>query len=208
MKTKKTKTLFFDFDGTIVDSKEAYYDAMEENLEGWGLGRAKMDKVIDFGFSLKKTLRKLGFSWVNTWILKKKIMDKVRKRVNEVKKCKDSGVIKGLGGRKILVSNSLKEFIMPVIKHLKLKGYFSEIYGADDFDDKAEFLKDYIKKKKLDEGECYYIGDRVRDVEVARKAGCRSVIVSNKCSWDSQGELKRAKPDFLIRDLDELRKLV
>ena len=204
----KTKTLFFDFDGTIVDSKVAYYDAIGDSLKIFGFNNKDIDKAIDLGFSLKRTLYKLGFSWINTWILKKRIMKKVRKRVNEVKKCKDVEIIKKLNAKKILVTNSLKEFIMPVLRHLKLKKYFDEIYGADDFDDKGVFLKKYVNDKKLSKEDCFYIGDRIKDVEVARKAGCQSIVIANKCSWDTPKELKKAKPDFIIKDLKELKRVL
>lgn len=202
MKTKKT--LFFDFDGTIVDSKKAYYDAVGDVLKDFGFKFKDVDKAIDMGFSLKRTLRKLGFSWVMTLLLKKRIMTKVKGHVDEVKKCKDIDSIKKLDGKKILVTNSSKEFLKPIFRHLKIKKYFSEIYGAEDFDDKGKFLKDYIKKKKLDKEDCYYIGDRVKDVEVARDVGCKSVIIESKCAWDTQKELEKAKPDFIVKGFRQL----
>ena len=204
----KTKTLFFDLDGTIVDSKRAYYDAVGDVLRDYGFKFKDVDKAIDKGLSIKKTLRKLGFSWFLTFSLKKKILKKVTRHVNEVKKCKDINVLRYLPGKKILVTNSSKKFLKPIFKHFKIKKYFKEVYGSEDFDEKDKFLKDYIKKKKLDKGDCYYIGDRVKDVEVSRKAGCQSVIVESKCAWDTQEELKKAKPDFIVGGLRGLGKVL
>ena len=53
---------------------------------------------------------------------------------------KDVSKIKNLPENKILVTNSVDDFALKVIKHLKINKYFSEIYSADDFSDKAEFV--------------------------------------------------------------------
>jgi phosphoglycolate phosphatase-like HAD superfamily hydrolase len=135
-------------------------------------------------------------------------MKKVLSHVNEIKKVKDAEHIKRLKAKKILVSNSLKEFILPVLKHLRIKDEFQEIYGADDFPDKADFIKDYIKKRGFSKEEIYYIGDRVADVKLARKIGIKSVIISTKASWNSRREVLKEKPDFLIFDLDNLKEVI
>ena len=212
------KLLIFDFDGTIADTRHVYYTAMKEELKflrlkgkyirkPW-LSDKDIDKAIDVGLSLRKTLRKLGLSFIVSWFMHKKIMFKIKKYVEKVKKCKDVDSIKQIKGEKILISNSLREFMMPIIKHFKLKSYFKEIYGADDFDDKAAFIKNYLKKRKIKKNECLYIGDRVADVKTARKAGCLSVIVTGKCAWDSRSEIIKAKPDFIIDDIAEVSSII
>ena len=190
---KNKKFLIFDFDGTIADTKAVYYKEIFEVVKILGYKYNEVDKAIDFGLSLKRTLRKLGFSWLMTFFLKRKIVKKVKNRAGEVKKCKDVDTIKKIKQEKILVSNSLKEFIMPILKRLKLRKCFKEIYGADDFDDKAEFIKDYIKKKNFNGENCYYIGDRVKDIEVARDAGCKSIIICGKCAWDSKKDILKQR---------------
>jgi len=171
------KLLIFDFDGTIVDSKKVYYHAIESYLAELGLSKKESDEAIDVGLSINATLAKLGFGFVTRFFTKRKIMKKVLSHVNEIKKVKDAEHIKRLKAKKILVSNSLKEFILPVLKHLRIKDEFQEIYGADDFPDKADFIKDYIKKRGFSKEEIYYIGDRVADVKLARKIGIKSVII-------------------------------
>jgi len=202
------RLLIFDFDGTIADTKAIYYKSIYEIVRKFGYSYKDMDKTIEFGLSLKKTLRKLGFSFIISWFLKKKIMKNVRKQTEKVKKCKDVDSIKEIKADKILVSNSLKEFVMPIIKHFKLKKYFKRIYGAEDFSDKAEFIKDYLKQNKLKKQDCFYIGDRKADVKTARNAGCRSVIVMGKCAWDSKKEILKEKPDYVIGSLKDLKKIV
>lgn len=202
------RVLIFDFDGTIADTKSLYYRAIYNEVKIFGYKYKDVDKVVDLGLSLKNVLKKLGIPFLTSWFLHKKIMRNIEKYINEVKKCKDVDSIKGIKTDKILVSNSLKEFIMPILKHLKLEKEFKEIYGAEDFTDKAEFIKNYLEENKIRKRDCYYIGDRAVDVKIARKAGCKSVIVSGKCAWDSRKEILKEKPDFIIDDLKDLKKIV
>ncbi len=202
----KSKLFIFDFDGTIADTKSLYYKAIYNELKFCGYSYKEIDKAIDLGMNLKKTLRNLGFSFLVSWFLQKRIMKNVKKDIWKVKKCKDVDLIKNIPGYKILVSNSLKEFIIPIIKHLKLN-CFKEIYGAEDFSDKAEFIKEYIKKKGIKKENCYYIGDRVADIKIAKKVGCVSIIISNKCAWDNRAEILKAGPDFIVNSFKDLRKI-
>ncbi len=207
-KETEKKLLIFDFDGTIADTKELYYKIIYNELKVFGYSYRKVDKVIDFGLSLKRTLKKFGFSFLTTWSLHRKIMRNVEKDLNKIKKCKDVDSIKEIKEKKILVSNSLKEFIIPIIKHFKLKKYFKEIYGAEDFPDKEEFLKKYMKDRQLKKSNCYYIGDRVADVKTAKKVGCKGVSILGKCAWDSQKELIEESPDFLVSSLKDIKKII
>jgi len=208
MKKEISKFLIFDFDGTIADTKAVYYKVIYKKLKNLGYSYKQVDKAIDLGLSLKKTLRNLGLSSIVYWFLHKKIHKKVKKEVDKVKKCKDVDSIKHIQQDKILVSNSLKEFILPIVKHFKLKKEFKGIYGAEDFSDKASFIKDYLKKNKLKKENCYYIGDRTADIKTARKAGCKSIIIVGKCAWNSRKELLREKPDYIISSLKDLKKIV
>ena len=204
----KIKLLIFDFDGTIADTKHIYYAVMARELKFLGYKEKDIDKAIDVGFSLRKTLKKLGLSFIVSWFIHKKIFREIIKYAEKVKKCRDAEKIKELSGEKILISNSLKEFMLPIIRHFKLEKNFKEIYGAEDFDDKAEFIKDYLKKRKIKVKNCYYIGDRVSDVKVARKVGCLSIIIAGKCAWDSKKEILKAEPDFVINDIGEIKKIL
>lgn len=203
-----SKLLIFDFDGTIADTKTIYYNAIYNEMRAFGLSYEKIGRVIDLGMSLKKTLKKMGFSSAVRWFLHKKIVKNVKRESNKVKKCKDVDLIKSIKTRKILVTNSLKEFAVPIIKNFKLKKEFKEIYGAEDFLDKAEFISDYLNKRGIRKENCYYIGDRAADIKVAKEIKCKGVIISGKCAWDSRKELLEESPEFIIGSLKDIKKIV
>lgn len=202
------KLLIFDFDGTIADTKKAYYSSIYRNLEKRGLTKTEINKIIDEGLSLRITLDKLGLSFITRWLLHRKILQEVENYIKDIHKCQNVHYIKDISVKKILVSNSLKWFILKVLKHLQLNNYFLEIYGADNFSEKGKFIDSYIKKHNLNPKECIYIGDRVADVKLAKKIGCFGIIVSGKCAWNSKKELGKASPDFLIEDFSKLHRLI
>jgi phosphoglycolate phosphatase-like HAD superfamily hydrolase len=202
------KLLIFDFDGTIVDSKEVYYHSIRNHLYDFGFGKEAIDKTIDLGLNLGETLRRFVPSAITRWFVRRKIMHDVMQEASRVKKCHDAGHIHDIHTRKILVSNSLSEFVIPVLRHLKLSGTFREIYCADNFDDKISFISKYLRAHGIKPKECFYVGDRVADVKVAKKVGCHSAIISGKCSWNSKEELMKAKPDFIVPDLILLKRII
>lgn len=205
---EKERLLIFDFDGTIVDSKKVYYNALEKHLRRLGFGKDKADKIIDMGLNINETLKKIGISPFMRWWEKRAIEKQVEREVNEVKKCEDVKDIKKIKAKKILISNSLSEFIFPVLRHLKIEDEFDEIYGTEAFDNKEEFISSYIKRNRINKKQCYYIGDRKADVRLARNLGIFSVAISTKCSWNSRKEVLDEKPDFMIFDLKDLGEVV
>ena len=202
------RLVIFDFDGTIVDSKRAYYDSITARIIPLGFRIKKIEETIDLGLNLAETLKKFAPSLLYRLGLRRKIMKDVLAESSIVKKCRDVSHIGDIHIKKILVSNSLPEFVIPVLKHLKFKKLFREIYCADDFDNKAKFIKTYLKIHGIRPYECFYVGDRIADIALANKVGCYSIIISGKCSWSSKNELIRAKPDFIIPSLADLNRIV
>jgi len=206
-KKEMIKLIIFDFDGTIADSKSIYYEIINKHLNPLGFSKKRIDEAIDLGMNLSETLKRFIPSFFRRWIIRREIMKEVVKEASKVKKCHNIQHIGECHIKRILVSNSLSEFVYPVLGHLKAKKYFNEIYCADDFDDKAKFINHYLKINGLRAWECFYIGDRVADVKLAKKIGLHSIIISGKCSWDSKKELMKAKPEFIIPDLRDVRRI-
>lgn len=202
------KLLVFDFDGTIVDSKLVYYKIIYEQLKKYGFSYEQTINIIDIGLNLEKTLEKVGFHRIKRIILGRRIMKGVINHLKNVKECKDVDSIKKLRVKKIIVSNSLKKAIMPIIKHYKLKRDFEGIYGTEDFNDKAKFIEEYLIKKNIKKENCYYIGDRTIDVDVAKRIGCNGVIICGKCAWDSRKKILKEEPDFVVSSIRDLKKIV
>lgn len=202
------RLVIFDFDGTIVDSKAVYFNSMSRHLIPRGIKGNEINKAIAFGLNLSETLKRFIPGFLSRWIIKRSVMKDVVGRVNGIKKCHDIGFIKEIHHRKILVSNSLGEFVFPVLKHLGIRKYFSEIHCTDEFADKGKFIITYLKMHGIRPYEAFYIGDRASDVKLAKKLGLHNIIISGKCSWDSREAVLNAEPEFIVPDLRDVKRIV
>ncbi len=205
---KNEVLVIFDFDGTVVDSKNLTFNVLNKRLSKYGFSEKQIKEAIAIGLTLSNTLREMGLSKLLSFFVRRKIKKDVIKEYHKIKKCHDVEYIKKCKGKKIMISNSLKEFILPVLKHLKIKRYFEEIYGGESFNEKGDFIRKYLKKHKVNPKNCYYVGDRVVDVKVAEESECKSIIVSGKYAWDSRDKLLKAKPDYIVDDLKDVNEIV
>jgi phosphoglycolate phosphatase len=207
-KVNKAKFLVFDFDGTVVNTKALYYQVIYEELKKYGFSYKQTIEIIDLGLNLERTLDKLGFHRIKRIMLGRRIMKGVITHLKNVKECRDVDSIKKLNIKKIIVSNSSEKAIIPIIKHYKLKKYFDGIYGTEEFEDKAEFIEEYLRKNKIKKENCYYVGDRAADVDVAKKIKVNSVIICGNCAWDPKKDVLGAEPDYIVSSIRDLKKII
>lgn len=206
------KVMFFDFDGTVSDARKIAFESLAKTLDDYGYKFDKNKLLGLMGNKVKIILKELG--------LKTKDLEVVREKFYKyfTKAAIDGGIspcvsLKPLWRLSeeyplIAVSNSETSFLRASIRKLELKGLFREVHGAEKFVSKDKMLKSLFKKMKIKPSEAIYIGDRFSDVEFAKKAGCFSVAIQNKCSWSSLPVIKKAKPDFIIRDFRSLRRVL
>jgi phosphoglycolate phosphatase len=66
----------------------------------------------------------------------------------------------------------------------------SSIFGKD------RAIRSFLRAEGVEPGEAVYVGDEVRDVEAAHKAGVR--VISVTWGFNSKKRLKQAQPDYLV----------
>ena len=79
--------------------------------------------------------------------------------------------------------------------------YFDKFFYAENFSDKPSKIKELAKKYKINVKNIIYVADRTKDVKIARKAGCKIIIVL-ACSWD-KNEFHGEK--YTIKSLKDIR---
>lgn len=205
------RAIFFDFDGTISDTKQFVYKSIISFLES---EKYRFDKKIILsmlGVRMNEIFQAIGIDKKTDFLREKfykYMLGKIPK--SKLKLCASIKPLQELKNKylMIVVSNSDKKFILSQAKLLGVKDLFKEIIGAEGFKAKDKILLDLFKKYKLKPKEVIYIGDRFSDVEYAKKAGCVSVAIHNKCSWSTKKRILAEKPDFIVRDFYGLKKAV
>jgi len=104
----------------------------------------------------------------------------------------------------IVFSTHNQKLLDKEIENYGLKGLIGFAYG--NIDDKRQKIEGLVKAHKIERQKTLFVGDMVHDVETARQAGIKSVAVLS--GYDSKEKLKKAKPDFLLKDLGKLPSLV
>ena len=200
------KLVVFDFDGTLVDTKRVILDLIENNLEKFNYD---MDKklVTSLGEPIEKVLEAIGVREKVIPALAEKINFSFIKHSRKVEVARNIRNLEKIKIRKIILSNNIHFFIKLVLRNHKI-GFFDEIYGADDFDNKFHEFKKLMRKNRLKPHEVIYVGDRASDTELARGIGCYSIIIHHKASWASKKDIIASKPDFIIGDLSKIEKII
>ena len=200
------KLLVLDFDGTLADTRKIVVDTLKKLFKKYkyNVDNDFWDYIGDD--SVRNTMKKLSRNKSELDRASEEFVEEKTKN-EDVRLCKGVISLKEIRKKKIIVSNSVTSYIKHVLKNHKIT-FFREIYGADRFKDKTSMMKKIRKRNKLKPREIVFVGDRAKDIEHSKRIGCVSVAISNKYSWGSRKALLKAKPDFIISDLREVKSIL
>lgn len=102
----------------------------------------------------------------------------------------------------IMSSNSVQNIQLFLEKH-NLSTEFIKLYGSVGLLGKARVLKRVLHQNHLDPAQTYYVGDEVRDIEGAKRAGVK--IISVAWGYNNSDILGVHKPDCLAAEPADIR---
>ncbi len=193
----------FDFDGTVCDSFDITIKILNEYLFKF------KKKLIDPKEFREKGIEKIigdyKLSKLQILIYIYKGRKEIAKNIHDMKTFPQmEEVLKELSKSSVLgiVSSNSKKNIEIFLKDNHYEQYFSFVATSLTIFQKSKKIEAVIRKNKFNKNETVYIGDEVRDIQAAKKAGVKSVSVS----WGFAGEelLKTFNPDLLIGSPKEL----
>jgi phosphoglycolate phosphatase len=175
------KTLIFDFDGTIADSFELALDIAYDLMGMERLSQAEINRLR--GLPAAKIIRELHIPITKLPRIVIKGRQKMHERMHEVQPFEGMPeVLAALHTDKDLrlwvMSSNSEPNVRSFLRTYQLEQYFDEVYGNVGVFNKAPALRKVMRKNRLAAQDCLYIGDEVRDIAAARKAGLLPVSVS------------------------------
>ncbi|HOK49518.1 MAG TPA: HAD-IA family hydrolase [Sedimentibacter sp.] len=206
----KYKYLIFDFDGTLADTEEANFIIYQKLAEKYNLRNITLDELGH----LKRMSAKDVMAYIE---LKKRYLPFLLKKgkklltqdIKSINLCKPDifeiiGRLRQMGIKTAIITTNSK-------KNVKL---FLEAHNVDVIDlvvsaamfGKEAKMKKIVRKGKLDLSEYLYVGDEIRDITAARKAGMD--IASVAWGYNTVESLKSHKPDYLIYEPSQLIEIV
>lgn len=192
------KTLIFDFDGTIANSFETLLTIFEDITKRPEKLTVKEINTLR-GQPLKQIIKQLK---IKRWQIPRLVIK--AKRSLALKMISISPFpdipealkqLHGNGSQMFILSTNSTQSISGFLKKNGLDGYFTRIYGDIGLRSKSSALKKLMKKESLDPKKCIYVGDEVRDIEAAKKAGIGSVGVT--WGFNDKKAIVNAQPDFV-----------
>jgi phosphoglycolate phosphatase len=206
------KAILFDFDGTIADTKGASFKSFVRTFDDF---ESKMDRgkiMKNMGMEALVMFKFMGVNPGHLDAMKRRFYKYYGMHVKEkgIKPCVSLKPLWELSKdyKLFIISNSETPVIRKTLDKLEIRDIFSGVYGSEKFSTKDDMIRKVCKKIKVGPSEVVYVGDRFTDVEYSRAAGCVSVAISNKCSWSDLKTIKSQKPDYIIRDFVQLRRLL
>lgn len=209
--------LIWDYDGVIINSKEAWLYAFQETMKKLGhkftlpqiLDKVgpKTEKVIEMFLPEKEkhlagkgkeiideVVSTEGLEKANLCPNAKEVLEKLRKQ----------------NFKMVLLTNSDSLFVYRGLEKFGLNGnLFDLVITADDpFENKEAAIRFILASFEYENGNAVYIADKHGDIDIARNTGVKSIIVTNEFSWEKEEVIRAANPDFLIKDLNELENIL
>ncbi len=211
MTNKKEETfLIFDFDNTLADTLAVIIEIMKRlaKKEGFDQVTEKQIKLFrekgmikacrQLKIPLKKlpSIIKIARKDFSQQIERFKLHDGIKELLISLKSKKFN-----LG---ILTSNSVAN----VQKFLNKNqiNCFDFVYSENNIFGKARGLNNLVKKHKINKQKTFYIGDEIRDVQAAQRAGLKMIAVG--WGFNTVKSLKEYKPDFLVNKPQEILRVL
>lgn len=219
---EKVEAVFFDLDGTLVDSVPDLTVAVDMMMNQLGLPLRGEEQVRQWvGNGIENLIRRALANDI-AGQAPEILVDKARplfKAAYREYLCQRSrlypGVLEGLdvlyksGFKLACITNKPTEFTLPLVERIGLGKFFQTVVGGDCIANKKpapDALLLAAQRLKVDIDRGLMVGDSVNDVGAARNAGCQVVCVPY--GYNHGRDIREAHPDAVIDSIAELPALL
>ncbi len=215
-KNSPVKAILLDLDGTIVDSKRAYLEAVKTAFSALGVKTIDVNVVTEIprrmeqnlpiddllnGIDAKKFLKTYLDAYYRATPEKSKPMPDVSETLEKLSQKARLAVI--------TMRHVSKQKIIDELENYGLIKYFDYVITALETPapkPSPDALMICSQKMGVRTEECIVVGDSVADIRAGKKAGIRTVAVLS--GLFSSDELRRENPDFILQSLRSLPDLL
>jgi len=203
------KDVIFDFDGTLVDSRQVFiswFNEMAEKNDYKKIDKINLDDLRKL--SIYERCQTLG---VPVYKMPSIVLEFYRRYKTAIQSVKlYEGIPRLLdnlsksGFRISIISSNSEEIIRKYLVDHKI-GCIDEILCSSFIFSKDKIIKKYIRSKGLSAADVVYVGDEQRDVIACKKARVRIIWVS--WGFDSYESVEKEGPDYIAVKPEEIEKI-
>lgn len=210
---KNYNTILFDLDGTIIDSEEGIVNSVVYALDKLGIVEKDKDKLRLFigpplkdsfmkiyNFDEDKALEAIQYYreyYSKTGIFQCQLYPSIDKLLRELHKNRR---------KSILATSKPTIYAKKILEKYDVLKYFDLIVGSEldgNRSNKVEVIRFVLDKLPAKTDDVLMVGDRVFDIEGAKDCKIDSLAVTY--GFGSLSEILRAKPDYIVNSVEELR---
>jgi len=201
--------VLWDFDGTLADTLAFMVSAYNVVAARRGL-RPIRDTESIRGLSPLAFLRTLGIPLMKAPTLLPGILSAVRRDMPNVRLF--AGMPDALndfrqaGCRMSILSSNSRENILDCLRANDVAGFFEAVLGYRRIFGKGDGIRRFLKGRIKPGERAVYVGDEVRDIVAARKAGVDVAAVT--WGYNTRELLAEHAPDYLIDRPEQLQMLL
>ncbi len=201
--------VLWDFDGTLADTFAFMVSAYNVVAARRGL-RPIRDTESIRGLSPLAFLRTLGIPLMKAPTLLPGILSAVRRDMPNVRLFAGMpdalNVFWQAGCRMSILSSNSRENILDCLRANDVAGFFETVLGYRRIFGKGDGIRRFLKGRIKPGERAVYVGDEVRDIVAARKAGVDVAAVT--WGYNTRELLAEHAPDYLIDHPEQLRMLL
>jgi phosphoglycolate phosphatase len=204
------KCIIFDFDGTIVNSRELAVRLYNECAQKYGYKLIPKDQIESLsGLTIRERLRALDVPFYKLPGLVFEMKSNYSRSLISLQACKGLPelihMLKEQGYELGIISSNSRDLIQQFLDHNNILGV-DRIYCTRNLFGKDKLIKGFLKTWGLAKEDVVYIGDEFRDIAACRKSGVQIIAVT--WGFDSMELLEKGSPDYIANHPLEIIKWV
>ena len=208
-------SIFFDVDGTLVDSRKDIANAVNFTLRKLGVSEEAEGKIVSYiGTGVKDLIRKSlgpgkaglldeGIKYFSEYYMQHsadtaRLYPHVKETLEYFKDKK-----------KYVITNRYAKSADMTLKGLFIRQHFADILGGDDencLKPAACALTNFFPKLKIDKDKSIIVGDMAVDILAGKNSGIKTCWVTY--GLGKMADVRPLKPDYMIDDIAQLRQII
>lgn len=205
-----TKTVIFDFDGTLADTFAVLIEITNELAPEFGYQPVDEEQIARLqGLSSREIVKMAGICrWQIPFLLVRFKKD-FRHKTNRVKLFSQITpmllTLKYAGYKIGIISSNSVENIETILDRYQIKNLFSFVYSCSIFG-KSRAINSALLANYINTAEAIYVGDEIRDIDAARRS--KIPVIAVTWGFNSIETLTKRQPDYLVNQPEEIIKLL